>query len=305
MNHSFLIHVSRKIPRSQLNRAIASQLASISGTNPKCFSSSTATRSPVTLWGADSIARSLRTRRSVVVALQPIRSVNALKRHVSTMQLRESDPSNGSSAGSLPDGNGAAAGGENGNGEGDGDDKSSRRPYTVIDNQLQKPTVPEVYPQLLAVPIARRPLFPGFYKAVVVKDPNVTSAIKELLKRGQPYVGAFLLKDENVDVDTITSLDQVHKVGVFAQITSVFPASSGSKDGSKEEDGGLTAVLYPHRRIEITELVNTHGNKEAPIEEVRVKSETEEAAENEQQQQLPKELSDETQELGNSFFSGS
>jgi Lon-like ATP-dependent protease len=123
----------------------------------------------------------------------------------------------------------------------------------VIDNQLQKPSVPDVYPQVLALPIARRPLFPGFYKAVVVKDPNVTAAIKELLKRGQPYVGAFLLKDEDLDVDTIQNIDQVHRVGVFAQITSVFPASAG-KDG-KDEDAGLTAVLYPHRRIKIKELL--------------------------------------------------
>jgi Lon-like ATP-dependent protease len=39
--------------------------------------------------------------------------------------------------------------------------------------------------------------------------------------------------------------------GVFAQITSVFAASG--KDDDREK--GLTAVLYPHRRIKITELL--------------------------------------------------
>ncbi|KAI9498574.1 Lon protease C-terminal proteolytic domain-containing protein [Zychaea mexicana] len=194
---------------------------------------------------------------------------------MSTLHLREQDPTNNDSLGDAAGGGGeggAAAGGSsnnNGNGEnnGDGDDKSARRAFNVIDNQLQKPTVPDVYPQVLAVPIARRPLFPGFYKAVVIKDPNVTGAIKDLLKRGQPYVGAFLLKDENVDVDTITNLDQVHKVGVFAQITSVFPANSKNKE---EGDGGLTAVLYPHRRIQITDLINTTGKPvEAAVEEVK------------------------------------
>ncbi|KAG0188860.1 ATP-dependent Lon protease pim1 [Apophysomyces sp. BC1034] len=171
----------------------------------------------------------------------------------STYQLKERDPaddpadSHSESAGGGALGGGA---GENGDGHDGGKPSSS---HEVVQNQLQKPSVPEVYPQVLALPIARRPLFPGFYKAVVVKDPNVTKAIKELMKRGQPYVGAFLLKDEDVDIDTITSLDQVHRVGVFAQITSVFPASGG-KDGNKDSNG-LTAVLYPHRRIQITDLV--------------------------------------------------
>ncbi|CAO3637127.1 unnamed protein product [Cunninghamella echinulata] len=156
------------------------------------------------------------------------------------------------------DGHGSSSSaGEGGNGNGNSGDNGSGssggKSGSIIDNQLQKPSVPEIYPQVLALPIARRPLFPGFYKAVVVKDPQVTSAIKELLKRGQPYVGAFLLKDEDLDVDTIQNINQVYPVGVFAQITSVFPASAG-KDG-KDEDAGLTAVLYPHRRIKINELL--------------------------------------------------
>ena len=79
------------------------------------------------------------------------------------------------------------------------------------------------------------------------------------MKRGQPYLGAFLLKDEDADSDIITDIDSVHRVGVFAQITSVFPAS-GSKDDDKEES--ITAVLYPHRRIRMTELI-TPGSKDS------------------------------------------
>jgi len=127
---------------------------------------------------------------------------------------------------------------------------------------IAKQSVPEKYPQVLALPIARRPLFPGFYKAVVVRNPAVVNAIKEMMKRGQPYLGAFLLKDENTDSDVITDIKSVHEVGVFAQITSVF-AAAGRGDDDKEE--GLTAVLYPHRRIKITELVKAGG---ARIEEI-------------------------------------
>jgi Lon-like ATP-dependent protease len=124
--------------------------------------------------------------------------------------------------------------------------------------------VPEIYPQVLALPIARRPLFPSFYKAVVVRNPAVVAAIKEMMKRGQPYLGAFLLKDEQTDSDVITDINSVHPVGVFAQITSVFAANSRTGDDKEE---GLTAVLYPHRRIRITELIKAGEHSTATIQE--------------------------------------
>ncbi|KAJ7788695.1 hypothetical protein B0H14DRAFT_3503939 [Mycena olivaceomarginata] len=42
-----------------------------------------------------------------------------------------------------------------------------------------KPAVPPTYTPLLTLPIARRPLSPGFYKAVVVRDPAIVAAIKD------------------------------------------------------------------------------------------------------------------------------
>ncbi|KDQ14889.1 hypothetical protein BOTBODRAFT_145436 [Botryobasidium botryosum FD-172 SS1] len=148
-------------------------------------------------------------------------------------------------------------------GDSDGDSGSSNdgvsSPGSPSDSQppppgsaISKQSVPEHYPQVLALPITRRPLFPGFYKAVVIRNPAVVGAIKEMMKRGQPYLGAFLLKDENADADVITDVNSVHRVGVFAQITSVFPASGAKED---EGDESLTAVLYPHRRIRITDLL--------------------------------------------------
>lgn len=134
-------------------------------------------------------------------------------------------------------------------------ESASSPPPPSAPGSIAKQSVPEIYPQVLALPIARRPLFPGFYKAVVVRNPEVVAAIKEMMKRGQPYLGAFLLKDENTDSDVITDINSVHPVGVFAQITSVFTATG--RDDDKEE--GLTAVLYPHRRIKITELVKAGG----------------------------------------------
>lgn len=111
---------------------------------------------------------------------------------------------------------------------------------------------------------------PGFYKAVTITSPPVIKAIRTLLQRGQPYIGAFLLKDSESDSDVITSPDQVYPVGVFAQITSVFGSSdnpAGTPQGqlAAESEGDkkpetLTAVLYPHRRIRIDELLTGSNN---------------------------------------------
>lgn len=140
---------------------------------------------------------------------------------------------------------GAGAGGDSGGGGGGDGGRKGRK--ISAERSLQKPTVPEVYPQVMAIPIAKRPLFPGFYKAVTIRDPEVSAAIQEMMKRGQPYVGAFLFKDETADKDVIESVDDVHDVGTFAQITSAFPVHG--------EENSLTAVLYPHRRIKMSALI--------------------------------------------------
>lgn len=151
----------------------------------------------------------------------------------------KSDPVDGKGSSAT---GGAAGSGSGNDGSGDGGRRGRRS-----DKALQKPTVPEVYPQVLAIPIARRPLFPGFYKAITIKDPNVAAAVTDMIKRGQPYVGAFLFKDENADDDVIHNVDDVYDTGVFAQITSAFPVHG--------EQNSLTAILYPHRRIKLSTLI--------------------------------------------------
>lgn len=163
----------------------------------------------------------------------------------------ESPPSSsGQGEGDAQDGKagsaaaGGASSGSGNDGSGDGGRKSGQR---ATNRALQKPEIPEVYPQVMAIPIAKRPLFPGFYKAITIKDPNVSAAIQEMIKRGQPYVGAFLFKDENADEDIIRDPADVYDTGVFAQITSAFPVHG--------EQNSLTAILYPHRRIKLSTLI--------------------------------------------------
>ncbi|KAL8824668.1 MAG: hypothetical protein Q9191_004897 [Dirinaria sp. TL-2023a] len=176
------------------------------------------------------------------------------------IELKESpERSPSSSVGASSNGNvggsGAAAGGESGSGGNDGGRKSGRK--ASPEKAIQKPSVPEVYPQVMAIPMAKRPLFPGFYKAITIRDPNVAAAIQEMMRRGQPYVGAFLFKDEALDKDVIEHIDDVYDVGVFAQITSTFPVNG--------EEKSITAVLYPHRRIRMSKLIPPKVQGDSPV----------------------------------------
>ncbi|CAH9073931.1 unnamed protein product [Cuscuta epithymum] len=119
------------------------------------------------------------------------------------------------------------------------------------------PTVfrPEDCLSVIALPLPHRPLFPGFYMPVYVKDSKVIAALAESRKRQAPYAGAFLIKDEpgidpSIVSDTSSNIyelkgkelfDRLHEVGTLAQITSI------------QDD---QVVLIGHRRIQITEMVS-------------------------------------------------
>ena len=157
----------------------------------------------------------------------------------------EPTPIPGAPDGKASSAGSGGAGGESGSGS-SGDGGSRKR--KAQGRELAKPVVPDVYPQVMAIPIAQRPLFPGFYKAITIRDPNVIAAVQELLKRGQSYVGAFLLKDQESSQDVINDPSEVYDVGTFCQVTGAFPAGSG-------DEKALQAVLYPHRRIKLSELI--------------------------------------------------
>ncbi|GFS29690.1 lon protease 1 [Actinidia rufa] len=119
------------------------------------------------------------------------------------------------------------------------------------------PTVfrPEDYLTVLALPLPHRPLFPGFYMPIYVKDPKLLAALVESRKRQAPYAGAFLLKDEPGTDPSVASgsdtdksvyelkgkdlFNRLQEVGTLAQITSI---------------QGDQVVLIGHRRLRITEL---------------------------------------------------
>ena len=162
---------------------------------------------------------------------------------------------------------------------GSGGGAGSRKRKASSERSLSKPSVPEVYPQVMAIPLAKRPLYPGWYKAITIKNPEVVAAIQEMMKRGQPYVGAFLMKDDSADKDVIEDIDEVYDVGTFCQITSTYPVQG-------EDNKTLQAVLYPHRRIRLSELISPKAQSKTIEQQA---PEGEQQQQQQQQQQGPLE----------------
>ncbi|KAM1503484.1 hypothetical protein TB2_027947 [Malus domestica] len=116
---------------------------------------------------------------------------------------------------------------------------------------------PEDYLTVIALPLPHRPLFPGFYMPIYVKDPKLLAALQESRKRQAPYAGTFLLKDKPGTDPSLVSgsetdknihelkgkelFNRLHEVGTLAQISSI---------------QGDQVVLIGHRRLRITEMVD-------------------------------------------------
>lgn len=123
---------------------------------------------------------------------------------------------------------------------------SVRKNESQLDVKSKSP--PPFYPLLLPIPLTKRPLFPGLYKSLYIKEPLAVQAIQKLMAQKQPYIGIFLSKNENLERDVVMDMTQVESVGVFAEITSVFQTG--------QDNSALTVVVFPHRRIRMTGLVH-------------------------------------------------
>ncbi|RID56853.1 hypothetical protein BRARA_F00274 [Brassica rapa] len=111
---------------------------------------------------------------------------------------------------------------------------------------------------VVALPLLRKPLIPGFYMPLYVKDPKVLAALQESKSGQAPYAGAFLLKDDKYastassyyGFETVNILDKlkgkellkkIYQVGTLAQILSI---------------QGKQVILVGRKRLQITEMVN-------------------------------------------------
>ncbi|KAJ1995397.1 ATP-dependent Lon protease pim1 [Coemansia spiralis] len=151
---------------------------------------------------------------------------------------------------------------------GNGVDKPRADPLTQLKRavgvadygQGQQSFIPDNYPNVMMLPITRRPLFPSLYKSIQVQDPQVIGALKELVERGEPYVATFMLKDDNKDVDSIKDTSEVHEIGVFSRIMSIYVSPN-------PEDKHLTVALYPWRRVRVKRILDPADKKSIDVAE--------------------------------------
>ncbi|KAK2078600.1 hypothetical protein QBZ16_003440 [Prototheca wickerhamii] len=129
------------------------------------------------------------------------------------------------------------------------------------------------YREVMAVPLARRPLFPGGIMPVIISDNHLIQTLFQQRKQNtQTYVGTFLRKaaeggslaDEPLfgeasgegpgpgaaaarspalDPATLDPAEALHAVGTFAQVHAIIP-----------HDQGAQLLLLGHRRIRQTGL---------------------------------------------------
>ena len=163
-------------------------------------------------------------------------------------------------------------------GRGDGGDSSSNAHGGIMVSAGH----PSSHPQVLAVPLPRRPLMPGIIMPVKITDEKLIAELEDMRNRGQAYVGAFLqrtdeamakmAKDrhrgskthddddvfEGMKKRTTTTMgldgeeeeerdpaDFMHDVGTFAQVHNIvrIPADSNNEKES------ATLLLLGHRRL--------------------------------------------------------
>ncbi|KAM7356897.1 lon protease homolog, mitochondrial isoform 2-T2 [Cochliomyia hominivorax] len=114
----------------------------------------------------------------------------------------------------------------------------------IINKDPQLPAtvaVPEVWPHVPLLATRRNPVFPRFMKILEVSNPQLIDLIRRKVKLNQPYVGVFMKKDNENEAEIVERLDDVYKVGTFAQILEL--QDLGDK---------LRMVVVAHRRIKIT-----------------------------------------------------
>ncbi|KAI9588340.1 lon protease homolog, mitochondrial isoform 1-T1 [Glossina fuscipes fuscipes] len=132
----------------------------------------------------------------------------------------------------------------------------------IINKEPQLPAtvaVPEVWPHLPLLAIRRNPVFPRFMKILEVTNPMLIDLLRRKVKLNQPYLGIFMKKDSETDNEVVDKLDDIFKIGTFAQIQEL--QDLGDK---------LRMVVVAHRRIKITgqileELVPTKKEKTTTI----------------------------------------
>jgi ATP-dependent Lon protease len=110
-------------------------------------------------------------------------------------------------------------------------------------------SLPKINPVMIA-PLIRRPIFPGFFATHLIKDQRTIDAIMANQTNGASYLGLFMRTDvenghDESKAELITSMDQLHTIGSFAQIHNIIKNPRGAQ-----------LLLMVHRRISLDEITN-------------------------------------------------
>ena len=100
--------------------------------------------------------------------------------------------------------------------------------------------------QVLVLPISRRPIFPGFVAALVVKDEKISEGILNSVENNSGFLGLFLSTAATPEASSelIKSKNDIHKVGVFAAVKHVQKTLQGTQ-----------LFVLAHRRITLDKFI--------------------------------------------------
>ncbi len=99
-------------------------------------------------------------------------------------------------------------------------------------------------PEILIVPLAKRPFFPGMAAPLVIEPGVYYETLKQVANTEHKTMGLFMAYDEEANIYDL-KLDGIHNVGVAAKILRIIPM----------EQGGAQVILNMEKRIKIEEAV--------------------------------------------------
>lgn len=165
---------------------------------------------------------------------------------------------------------GGSSGGGGGGGGGDAAGGGSPESVVLMPSKLPFGEGAPRFPHMHALPLVSRPLFPGLVTTVTLTDEATIEALDQLQNdREKAYISCFLRKKNPTGVseggvilqtpEVITSPDDIHKTGTFAQIQRLTKGVAGPKpsdpdDGEELGDDVETAatlLLLAHRRVDL------------------------------------------------------
>lgn len=114
----------------------------------------------------------------------------------------------------------------------------------LIGDQKKSETNEDLPDELFILPLTRRPFFPGMAAPLVIEPGAYYEVLKIIAKSSHKMLGLFLTKEEDTNVYDL-SYDQLHEIGVMANILRIVPL----------EQGGAQVVLNMEQRIKLEKPV--------------------------------------------------